>query len=44
MNTIVDTIGLEKCGHDDKWYVCKTESTRENQTHKIILNFEIKMG
>ena len=26
----------------EKWYICKPESAQENETHKIIWNFEIQ--
>ena len=31
-----------KCGHTIKWYINKLESIQENETHKILLDFEIQ--
>ena len=30
--------------HINKWYMLKQESVRENETHKILWNFEILNG
>ena len=30
--------------HTEKWHIHKSESVQENETHKIIWNFEIQTG
>ena len=39
---VVVVIDLKKNDHICKWYLHKQESTLENETHKILWDFEIQ--